>query len=525
LNLTRAVLGIPDDSFRSENALAYVTLDWMLDRAEPYGLRYFPGQRELQITPQIDPDDKLNDSRRGFASYYRYKPRNLKDLYEAAPYKPSILDDFACICQILHDPRAAPPQTRTLAELYPPDQPHQLLPPPKPIIHDSVFKRIQSGSDRYVPVAMPAANRYRYTDRDGIVADGPHPIDSHSHQRSAVQDDVWNWIWLRRVVYFLTVFATLFVAATPVWVIYAPGFGKDEVGGFVNPIVNAAASFLPSFLGPWWIAFRDGPGFVLGGAIVALLLMGYGTSLQQGIHDVSRLAWHDPARHTRVTGWRATVYKLRRLRIYRVFFYILSHWLFPTAIMFWLFSWLAFGTANTLGLVCRGHDEIELVDVAAPGAPAGGAAGSKPKPVVMATSSVCNPTGVKVTEGWIYRITLTVKDGWSDASIGTDPNGFDVRRASWLQRLLGWPYRRLVWSNWFATILRVGSPGLEKHLLTFQQNGNEWTTTFEPRSSGEAFLYVNDTVISLPGIYGWFYRNNHGTAEVKLEKVKSATPP
>ena len=35
------------------------------------------------------------------------------------------------------------------------------------------------------------------------------------------------------------------------------------------------------------------------------------------------------------------------------------------------------------------------------------------------------------------------------------------------------------------------------------------------------FLYVNDTAISLPWIYGFFYwSNNHGTAEVKVEKLE-----
>ena len=226
---------------------------------------------------------------------------------------------------------------------------------------------------------MPKAERYRYTNKAGLIAEGPHPIDDHPDQRSAVQNDVWNWIWLRRVVYFLTVFATLFVAATPVWVIYWPGFGKAEFGGFVRPIINAAASFLPAFLEPWWIAFRDGPGFVLAGGIMALLLMGYGTSLQQTIHDVSRMAWHDPARHQMVTGWRAIVYRLRRIGIYKAFFYALTHWILPTAIMFWLFSWLAFGTANTLGLVCKATGQIDLKNVAA--------AAANAKPIVMATSN------------------------------------------------------------------------------------------------------------------------------------------
>ncbi len=54
--------------------------------------------------------------------------------------------------------------------------------------------------------------------------------------------------------------------------------------------------------------------------------------------------------------------------------------------------------------------------------------------------------------------------------------------------MLGWPYKRLIWSNWFATILRVGGPGLEEHLLKFEEKDGVWTTTFVPRSNGEVFL-------------------------------------
>src|SRR6476469_10062931 len=101
--------------------------------------------------------------------------------------------------------------------------------------------------------------------------------------------------------------------------------------------------------------------------------------------------------------------------IYKAFFYALTHWVLPTAIMFWLFSWLAFGTANTLGLVCKGADEIELRDVAT---------AENAEPIVMKTSNACGATGVKVTEGRNYRITLIVRDPWKDATIDTDPNGF-----------------------------------------------------------------------------------------------------
>jgi uncharacterized protein (DUF2235 family) len=497
-----------------QDGLSYVTFDWMLDRARAYGLKYFDEQRRLLVDPQINPSDKLNDSRKGLAGYYRYKPRNILETYSAPPYKPSLRSDFGQIWRLLT--RKPDPQAEILADLHP-GMPQTVLPPPRATIHDSVFNRIRTGTDRYVPVVMPAA--YAFTGKAGTITDALHPVDP-GRPRSHVQDDVWNWIWLRRVVYFLTVFATLFVAFIPFCVIYAPGFGLNSVGGLVNPIVNTAASFLPGFLEPWFVAFRNAPGFVLAGAIAVGLLMVIGGNLQRTIRDVARVAWHSPGGYNRLTGWHAAVYRLRRLGIYQATFYVLKHWIFPTAIMFWLFSWLAFGTANTLGLICKGTGGVEVESAAAgnqPAAPGPAAA----TPVVMQTSSVCNATGMKVTRGETYRITLSLGQPWLDDKIPTSPNGFDHRQAAWSQ-LPGVPYRRLIWSNWFATIVRVGGPGLEEHLLDLrEEKPGVWTATFEPRSSGEVFLYVNDAVIGLPWVYGLFYwSNNHGTAEVKLEKLE-----
>lgn len=483
-----------------QNGLSYVTLDWMMDRAEAYGLRYLDQQRELLLSPQIDPNDKLNDSRKGLASYYRYKPRNLADIYKEPPYKLSVRDDASTIWRLLW--RRPDPQAEILRDLHP-SMPQNVLPVPRPTIHDSVFERIEQGTDRYAPVVIPAPQRYKFTDSAGTVFDGPHRVDPPG--RSKVQDDVWNWIWLRRVVYFLTVFATLFVVSIPFFVIYAPGFGLRSVGGLVNPIVNAAASFLPGALEPWFVAFRNAPGFVLIGVIAIGGFMVLGANLRQTVRDVARVAWHSPGHHVMLTGWRAAVYRLRRFGIYPAAFYVLTHWIAPAVIMWWLFSWLAFGAANTLGLICKASDGVEV------GNPVTATA-------AMDTAKVCNATGLKVTQGKTYRITLKVTEPWKDKGTGTDPNGFDRHRASRLQSL-GAPYRRLIWSNWFATILRVGGPGLEEHLLDLELKDGTWTTTFEPRSSGEVFLYVNDAVIGVPWLYGLFYRNNSGTAEVTLEKT------
>ena len=44
------------------------------------------------------------------------------------------------------------------------------------------------------------------------------------------------------------------------------------------------------------------------------------------------------------------------------------------------------------------------------------------------------------------------------------------------------------------------------------------TAEIKPKASGELYLYVNDAVIALPGVYN-FFDNNLGSAEVSVKKV------
>jgi uncharacterized protein (DUF2235 family) len=494
-----------------QNGLSFVALNWMMDRAAAYGLRYFDEQRRLLLNPQIDPTDKLNDSRKGFASYYRYKPRNLKELYGAPPYKPSIIDDLRTIKRLASGEQDTHPEILVQLDT---SAGNSLLPTPLPIIHEAVFERISEGTDRYAPVVIPAPDSYRVTDRDGAIANGPHAADP-GQWRKTVQDDVWNWIWLRRVVYFLTTFATAFVAFIPYWVIYWPEFGRDTVGGFVNPVVDTAASFLPKFLEPWFVAFRDGPGFLLIGAVAIAVLMVFGSNLQETIHDASRAAWYN-LKYDKLTGWRAAVYRLRRQRSYRILFLVLTHWVVPTVIMWWLFWWLAFGTANTLGLFCKptGH-AIDVTEDVAKGQKSVGYTGA------FLTRELCHPTGLKVTHGEKYRIILTIpqNDPWIDKNIPADPGGFAL--GSWRQ-IGGIPFKRLIWSNFFRPVIRVGSAGLEEHLPDFVRDSADptrWNAEFIARSDGEIFVYVNDTSIFFPWLLNAFYGNNKGSAWVELKRL------
>ena len=172
--------GYPDYS------LANVSLSWMMAEAVDYGLRF-------KAAPDADPDavkyvnaaqdkdGRLYDSRAGIGGYYRYGPRKIADLYANAPTA----------------------------------QTNERL--PKYRFHESVFARIQVGAHLYAPVGLP--DKYavvRTSDRSiQTLGTGSCETPVSAAKRHAAQESVWNVVWRRRVIYFLTVFASLYTVIYP----------------------------------------------------------------------------------------------------------------------------------------------------------------------------------------------------------------------------------------------------------------------------------------------------------------------
>jgi len=137
-------------------------------------------------------------------------------------------------------------------------------------------------------------------------------------------------------------------------------------------------------------------------------------------------------------------------------------------------------------------------------------------------------------------VTLVVTEPWEDGynakepnpgkakGIETDPRGFGFAKMRPIMTL-GVPIRRLLSSNWFATVLRVGNKGFGELVLSYERKDpppclcpaiTRYTATFRARKSGELFAYVNDSVIGVPGYFDLFYRsNNRGKADLTLEPL------
>jgi uncharacterized protein (DUF2235 family) len=506
----------------SRDGLAHLALAWMMERAKVYGLTYLPLQ-EQSLKSLVNPYDKLNDSRHGLAGYYRYRPRKLADIYSQPPYKLSLREDFRHIVNLF---RGRPdPEHEVKADLA---DPNSYVERPSPKVHHSAIDRIGAGTDGYAPIVLP--ERYSIVGDDGSLT--PNGADAAA-PRMIREERVWDWVWARRVTYFLTVFASLFLASLPLIEKWRPGRGPASLAEVIVPVIDLAGALLPNFVKPWLDAFRNSPGRFLIGVVLVGVLMSAGSWMQGHIRDVMRRIWRTPnERPDRPGGF---VYKLRTAGPYRAFFYLLKHWTLPTVFAFLIFVVLASAVVALLNRASFAAFDL-TGQVCAPGQSSQAVTGSAT--ASFETGTLCTPTGLAVEKNKSYRITLVVTDPWEDGhrfgepnsekakGIETGPEGFGyekMRPFMWL----GLPIRRLLASNWFAPVIRVGDKGFGELVLSYEAKRTppcqcpsitRYTATFKARKSGEVFVYVNDSVIGIPGYFDRFYKsNNKGKADLTLQ--------
>ncbi len=244
--------GYPDDS------LANVSLAWMLAEAEAAGLKFkkFPGAAPdvlISTDSAQDKDGRLYDSRNGLGGYYRYSPRKIEDFYQAMP----------------KDAKDA-----------------AFTPVPK--IHESVFGRIRIGAHGYAPIGLPkdyevlksgtitvdpdtfTINPISLTVNPNVAKIAEGAASNFRHER---QESVWNQVWRRRALYFLTVFASVHLVLYP---LYRDSYVFEELRTrlrIVSDAIRLIGGVLPGLASRWLDAYaRDPAWFLVSAALVAFLL-------------------------------------------------------------------------------------------------------------------------------------------------------------------------------------------------------------------------------------------------------------
>jgi uncharacterized protein (DUF2235 family) len=497
--------GYPDDG------LAYVSLNWMLQEAEKYGLRFCDNMR-TQYLALSDENAPMHDSRHGVAGYYRYNPRRIDKLAHHAH------------------------STKTAVEIA------------RVKIHESVLKRIQTGHDGYAPFVLPP--QFSVLKYDGCIETAANYVGSQVVSTAFMQqhEHVWNWVWWRRVVYFFTVLATLVLAVMPLtWPALAQGACTSPYC-FVSNAIKVTAFFLPAFATTWTDSFASHPEvFMLLVAMVAIGLI-CGSALDLKVRDSMRSVWYRvPSMNalgrqkthavTAPGRLNLTIEWLRTQPAYKAFFHIVSSELVPLVFgivlvygAFAVLSQSAFSVHASGGFVCTGSAELKAVESAL-------------QPIRWQTSELCKGTGVALQQGATYKLRFTVPSGqpWWDGTVPASPNGIEPSDVTW-SMLLGVPFRRHMGQPWFKPMARIHSRGTDVYPLdpkpTVPLSGlthrvgdvASHETVFETeivaRTQGELFLYVNDAVLFVPfypDSARWLYNNNHGSAHVRIVKIQA--PP
>ena len=251
--------GYPDDS------LAYIPLYWIITEAASRGLAFKtklnkPDDPDPDMLVHVrwrrDKDGRLYDSRNGLGGYYRYGPRKIEDLNHMRFSR----------------------------------REHDFVDNDTTIIHETAIQRAISGAHRYAPIGIPTS--YEVMNETGIRPQSDYETSASVIERCQGQEYIWNQVWRRRVIYFVTVFASIYLALYPlVATIDSSGEYTTRLH-LVSAAIRAMNAFLPSALSLWIEAYaRDPSHFVVLGCLVILLIwigVCLGTKIEERMERIWR---------------------------------------------------------------------------------------------------------------------------------------------------------------------------------------------------------------------------------------------
>jgi uncharacterized protein (DUF2235 family) len=495
--------GYPDD------ALAYIPFVWMITEARRCGLRFKsdyanePADADLMradpdtfknaISKQ-DKDGRLYYPRKGLGAYYRYGPRKLVPYFYPETKKQE--DDEVEVGRAK--------------------------------IHESVFKRIKNYAHAYAPVGLPPY--YDVVKDNGEIVSPDqcsYETSKAAANRGAAQEHVWNEIWKRRILYFATVGATIWLLVFP---LVSSAQRADEYYSrlrWVSDLLRFVGGFLPGFASTWINGYARAPFWF---AVMAALLTGlmlWSSRVSSHTSNLMGSIWRKtPSAPSGLPdNW---IYRLRSSPKYIAFHEGLKRRIAPAlfaALFVYLglsiLSHVSFDVLDVAGQTCIDHAkdpqvrEATKLDV------------GESRPIVFNTSDLCKATGVELeTGGARYYVRVDKLEDWSNGTFPIPIGGFSSKEyetASWYARLyltLFLPLRRELSEDWFRIVLRYGRTGGEETVLEPDPTDPLIQDNIKPTRNGQLYIFVNDAVIGVPGLYGAPYKDNKGSALLTVRRTK-----
>jgi hypothetical protein len=424
-----------------------------------------------------------------------------------------------------------------------------------PKIHESVFERIRAGTESYAPIGLP--NRYAVVRSDGAILDSPpvpipfastvpnqYETPDQAQTRAAYQEKVWDWVWGRRIAYFGTIIASLYLAALPLLKARPIDAACTSLFCPLVQVIDAVAAFVPNFASPWLSAFKTAPDWFAAGAISLGVCLLVGAWLDSQVRDQMRKNWIPLAKnYSQVLPPPSPPSWLCRFRTHPRYQALLRAirraWLPNLSAILLLAAGVLvldralFAIESAAGFVCPGSSgALRQIPV--------GISLGKPISIELGefdVAALCWASRAELKSGNTYKITLTANAPWMAYSRDNllDPlivlsglQGFELGAVRWHERLvpfLGIVLRRSVGNRWMRPMARIGSFGNDEYVLepaenpTREQLRTRMTAIIKARSTGELFLYVNNFALATSSLGDLNTAVFAGTADVTIELV------
>jgi uncharacterized protein (DUF2235 family) len=541
--------GYPDES------LSYVSLLWMMEEAERAGLRTLDSikDRFFALANSYGP---MHDSRSGMGAYYRYQPRKI-----AAWMEPT--DDRYLM---LRDPDIEDEFGRE----------HGLL--RNVLVHESVIARIDTGTVRYAPVALPGHFEVIPPQREGETVKQADSEDeggrAHaappsepligSEQRSrlarlatarfACQENLWDLVWWRRVAYFATVAVTLLLVILPAWNPLPFAETSCSDARCVLPsLIRSANLLVPGFAEGWINAIAAYPVTALIYVVAIVLLLRWGSRIERRLADRSWRLWRAALDDRPLSAEACKPTRLRRIREGSTY-----QKLFRRLKWFWLPAF--FGVLMTAALLyvpLVGLTQLSLAWSEAAHHYCHREVGPAVQRLGRAdfmfdTQLDCVTPHLHVQRGQVYEITLQLPldpggepAPWFDNHTPSQPGSLTRVRASTFWQLLGMPMRRVIEASYLQPLAQISSetapasraawlprwldrrlPHFERPFVTkldFVQD-QDWPELYRARfkapATGQLHLFANEAQLPF-GSGKYFYDNNCGVARATVTHILS----
>lgn len=511
--------GYPDES------LSYVSLLWMLHEANARGLRTLEVVTE-RVRALASSAGPLHDSRSGPGAYYRYQPRKIGGWLRS----PDPTTQFQ------QDPERVDAKGKPLGFLT------------SVQIHESVAARIAFGTDRYTPIGLPAAikvvpphpggetvlQRDNFTPVvDPLARRASHPLldralrdrledVSFGTERVEKMEVVWDLVWRRRIVYFVSLALTLLLVFMPLWIGVMPEPPVLSDGRtWLSEIIRLPRLVLPEFLGAWVDTLARNTFYVLVLVVGLLAAVRIGNRLERRLRDHARAIWeHSLDLKNPSAGQTAQPH--RRLRTAAAYQRLMQRlkWTWMPALIGALLAavavwallglgtqiWLPFAEKD--GTLCpHPNGKVTQLDVVR---------------FEFAPRTLCRTVGRSVSKGERYIVELRVIEQWRDATRATAPTGIRAKDMG-LPGYIGLPLRRIVHARYLqpAYLIRskrqwwqLSTPIYVQPLELAQAGGNAaiWRAEFTAQRTGDLALFANDSM--LPAWFGldhrFFYERTGG---------------